>query len=219
MQEEEQGQNNEHQSIANKYDFEKSSMGMRYKFIHLAKTLPNIVDLGQGFPDWDPPRFLKESIMKSFSNDAFYQYTRNHGLIKLVESVARNYEKTFERKLNPMTEIVIGAGAGNVLYLAFKVLLNPGDEVILLEPFFDNYTPMIEFPGGKIVGVPMLPPKTRPKKDFQNIKDLKDEWTIDFDSLEKVFTKKTKVLLLNTPQNPTGKILSFEELKRVKNIR
>jgi len=188
------------------------------KFTELAEKT-NSVNLGQGMPDWQPPKFFMDNMQKQFSNTAFYQYTRNVGSIKLCEAVSRNYEKYFKRKIDPMTEVVIGAGGVNVLYIAMMALVKRGDEVVMIEPFYHDCCPQIQFCGGKVVGVPMIPPKSRPKSEFEKItKDVKDVWTIDFESLEKAFTKKTKVLYLNTPNNPTGKILTYEELHKIAKI-
>jgi len=185
-----------------------------YKFSHMANATKS-VNLGQGFPDWEPPKFFQDNVDKYFTNDAYYQYTRNTGDVKLVESIARNYEKSYKRKINPMTEIVVGAGAVNVLFVALTALVYPGDEVIILEPFYDCYLPQVQFNGGKVVGVPMNPPKKRSKSEYKKItNDLKDDWTVDFDLLEKAFNKNTKILLLNTPNNPTGKIFTYEELHK-----
>lgn len=206
----------ENQSLPKLEGFDKPTIWS--KFTHLANETKS-VNLGQGFPDWQPPKFFKELVFKHCTNNAFYQYTRNFGVPLLVESIARNYEKSFGRNINPLTEIFVANGAVNVLYLILTALVHQGDEVVLLEPFYDCYLPQVVFSGGKVVGVPMNPPKKRPRSDFQKItKDMKDDWTVDFDALEKAFNSNTKVLLLNTPNNPTGKIFSYDELRIIAKI-
>ena len=189
-----------------------------YKFSRMANETKS-VNLGQGFPDWQPPSFLKENVKKYFTDNAFYQYTRNLGQPKLCEAVARNYEKTFKRNLDPLKEILIGAGAVNILYVCLSALVNEGDEVVVLEPFYDCYLPQVQFSGGKVVGVPMIPPKIRSRSDYQKMtNDIKDDWTIDFETLEKAFNENSRILILNTPNNPTGKILNFEELEKISKL-
>lgn len=204
-----------------------------YKFSKLAMQTKS-ANLGQGFPDWKSPDFYYESLIKNITSPtANHQYTRSFGSLKLVESIARNYKDYFKRNIDPLNEVLVSNGATSLLYCSITALVEEGDEVVVLEPFFDCYLPQVLYSGGKIRGVPMIPPKPRNKKEIKlkyeldenNYSDIpsssnfiKDEWKIDFDLLRKTINEKTKVLVLNTPNNPTGKILSEEELDEIASI-
>lgn len=191
-----------------------------YKFSRLAMQTSS-VNLGQGFPDWDSPEFLLENIKKNVSlPNANHQYTRSYGNIKLAEAIANKYSPIMNKKIDHLNEVLVANGAVSLLYSALTSLVEQGDEVICLEPFYDCYLPQTRFVGGKYIGVPMIAPKFRNKSEFTDLsnKVLKDDWKIDFEKLRNSFTDKTRVLILNTPNNPTGKILSFEELKEIASI-
>lgn len=191
-----------------------------FNFSKLANQT-NSINLGQGFPDWNSPDFYLESLKKYMSDpNVNHQYTRSFGSVKLVESITRNYSEAFKRKIDPLSEILVSNGAVALLYNAITALIQEGDEAILIEPFYDCYLPQIKFSGGKVVGVPMHAPKLRSKKEYENLSNtnIKDEWKIDFNALKKALNHKTKLLVLNTPNNPTGKVLSEEELKEIASI-
>lgn len=211
--------NTQKSKIAN---FEKPTIW--YSFSRLAMTT-NSVNLGQGFPDWSPPEFFLETIQKHISNPTSnQQYSRFAGSIKFCESIARNYSEKFQRKIDPLTEVLVANGAVSLLYNIITAHIEEGDEMVVIEPFYDCYLPQAEFSKGKVIGVPMIPPQIRDKSEYANLLDegnknnIKDKWLIDFERLEKAFSEKTKILILNTPNNPTGKILTFDELKRIKVI-
>lgn len=177
-------------------------------------------NLGHGFPDWSPPEFLMESLARHFTG-GYLQYTRTNGHMKLAESIAKAYSESYKREINPMTEVLVTSGGVNGLYTILTGLVEKGDEVITLEPFYDCYLPQTQFCGGKVIGIPLLPPPIREKKEYLDptkYKDMKDFWTFDFEGLKKALSSKTKVLILNTPNNSTGKILSYEELNQIKDI-
>lgn len=203
-------------------DYEKPTIW--HTFSRLAMTT-NSVNLGQGFPDWSPPGFLLDSIQKHVSNPSSNnQYARFAGSLKLCESIARNYSQKFKRKIDPLTEVLVANGAVSLLYNIITAHVEQGDEVIVLEPFYDCYLAQTEFSGGKLIGVPMIPPKIREKSEYFNLINegnanrIKDSWQIDFKKLEKAFSDKTKLIILNTPNNPTGKVFSYTELHDIKTI-
>ncbi|VDD79003.1 unnamed protein product [Mesocestoides corti] len=111
-----------------------------------------------------------------------------------------------------MTEIIISVGGVGALSTIFLALINPGDEVVVIEPAFDCYAPQIEAAGGVYVGAPLVPPK--------NAKCRVDssEFTVDWEELELKITRKTKMLLLNSPCNPGGKVFTKEEIKKIADI-
>jgi aspartate/methionine/tyrosine aminotransferase len=193
-----------------------------FKFTKLAVQTGS-VNMGQGFPDWMPPQFLLDALNNRISDPKVnHQYTRTMGNLKLVENLAKTYSPVFKRTLDPLNEILVGNGAVALLFNMITALIHPGDEMIVLEGFYDCYLPQAVFNGGKVIGIPLIPPKRREKSEYFNIssgeRKIKDEWQVDFERLEAAFNEKTKILILNTPNNPTGKILSFSELERIKKI-
>jgi aspartate/methionine/tyrosine aminotransferase len=104
-----------------------------YKFSKLAATT-NSLNLGQGFPDWSTPEFYLETLKRNVSNpNTNHQYTRCYGSPKLVESIARNYEKNLERKIDPLNEVIVSNGAVSLLYNTITSLVEEGDEVIVID--------------------------------------------------------------------------------------
>ena len=154
-----------------------------YKFSRLA-AMTNSVNLGQGFPDWEPADFVLENIKNSINlSNANHQYTRSYGNMKLAEAIGKKYSVIFKRKIDPANEVLIANGAVSALYSAITGLVGEGDEVVAFEPFYDCYYPQTIFSYGKFIGVPMIPPsKFREKIEFNNLENkiLKDEWKIDF---------------------------------------
>ena len=191
-----------------------------YKASRLAVTT-NSANLGQGFPDWKPPSFFLESMTNHISNpDVNHQYSRTCGNLKLVEAISKNYSKIFNRKIDALKEVIVVNGAVSLLYNTITALVEPNDEVILIEPFYDCYLPQAKFSGAKVIGIPMIPPKIRPRTEYESMKpenysNIKDDWKIDMEKLANSLTNHTKILILNTPNNPTGKVLTHEELKEI----
>lgn len=170
----------------------------------------SVVNLGQGFFSYSPPAFAIEAAKRALDVPMFNQYSPTRGRPSLKKALADSYSPYFNRQLDPETEIVITAGANEGMYSAFTAFLNPGDEVIVFEPFFDQYISNIQLPGGKVVYVPLHPPK-----DNDTRTSPASEWAIDFAELEASITDKTKMIVLNSPHNPTGKVMSKEELEKI----
>jgi len=126
------------------------------KFSKLALKTDS-VNMGQGFPDWNPPEFFTQSLIKHIETGN-HQYCRTYGTKYLVESIARNYSVSYERKIDPMTEVIVTPGAVAGLYNAITGFISEGDEVIINEPFYDCYLPQIKFSGGIAIGSPLIPP-------------------------------------------------------------
>lgn len=163
------------------------------------------VNLGQGFPDYEAPAFVLASAEKAINNH-FNQYSRVQGHPRLVNALADYYSASFERKIEPMTEIQTTIGATEGLFAICQALVSPGDEVILIEPFYDAY-PCDVFLAG---GVPR----------FSSTKWNSDRkmWELDFPHLQSLINSKTKLLFLNNPQNVSGKVYSREELEKIAEI-
>ena len=101
-------------------------------------TIFTIFHLGQGFPDFDPPQFARESALKAIEGN-FHQYTRPAGHPPLVKLLANRYSKHLGREIDPMAEVAVTVGCSQALFVSMQCLVRPGDEVVLLEPFFDLY--------------------------------------------------------------------------------
>lgn len=162
------------------------------------------VNLGQGFPDFTPPQFLKEVWSDAVNVPSAHWYTRGQGYPRLVNALSDMYSPEFGRQIDPMSEIMTSVGAYESLYAAITAFTDPGDEVILIEPHFDSYSVVVEVCGGKPVYVPL-----KPEGDPTSA----NNWVLDKAEFEGAFTSKTKLLMVNTPHNPIGKLFSEEEME------
>lgn len=174
------------------------------------ETGQKVVNLGQGFFSYSPPDFAVAAAKESLDTAALNQYAPTRGLPNLRKAIADAYTPFFDRTLNPDTEVVVTAGANEGMFSAFTAFLDQGDEVIVFEPFFDQYISNIQLPGGVVKYVPLHPPKD----DDVRITSAA-EWSIDFEELENTITERTKIIVINSPQNPTGKVFSKDELTKI----
>ena len=161
----------------------------------------NAVNLGQGFPDFDGPVWLMEEAFKAMKSGK-NQYAPSPGIISLRKRISDVQKKYYEMDYNPETEITITAGATEALYCAVSAFINPGDEVVLFEPYYDAYQADVVLAGGVPVYV------TLNKPDF----------TFDRDELLKAISSKTKMIIINSPHNPTGKVFTYEELEFIAGV-
>ncbi|KAJ5525874.1 kynurenine aminotransferase [Penicillium frequentans] len=169
-----------------------------------------VVHMGQGFFGYNPPQFVLDAARDALGRVECNQYSPTKGRPRLKQAIASSFSPTLGRELNPETEVVITTGANEGILCAFMAFLEPGDEVIVFEPFFDQYISNIEMPGGKVRYVPMKPPI-----DGATRTSSAAEWNIDFQELENSISSRTKMIVINTPHNPVGKILSSAELDRI----
>lgn len=156
----------------------------------------NAINLAQGFPDFESPVSLKEFASRAIFNN-HNQYARSMGCIPFVEAISEKVNKHYGIKLNYKTEITTFSGATEGIFSSLMGLSNDGDEVIVFEPFYDSYTPSISMCG--------LIPK------FYRLNP--PDYNVLYNDLEQLITPSTKIILLNTPHNPTGKVFSEKELK------
>ena len=174
-------------------------------------------NLGQGFPDWAPPQFMLDSLRDAIDSP-FHQYTRPAGHPELVELLGERYSKHMDREIDPYREVTVTVGASQALFLTLTTLLEPGDEVAMFDPYFDLYLKQLKAIAPKAVpkfitlGSAGVDEKPNPRANEA------DPWAVDVNSLESAITDKTKVLLLNSPHNPTGKVFSLEELKAIAKV-
>ncbi len=159
------------------------------------------VNLGQGFPNFAGPDFLKAAAVEAIQND-INQYAPGIGRPALRQAIARKMARHYGLPVNPDTDVTVTVGATEAIFSAVLGLVDPGDEVIVFEPYYDSYLPAIEFAGGVAKLYTLRPPN----------------WDIDPAALAALFTDKTKMILINTPHNPTGKVFSADELALIADL-
>lgn len=155
----------------------------------------NAVNLGQGFPDFAAPDFLKQAAQEAIAADV-NQYAPTYGRTTLRSAIAQKMERHYGLLVNPEREVLVTHGATEAICAAILGLVDPGDEVILFEPFYDSYVPSVIMAGG----VPRFYTLRQP------------DWRIDPEQLAALFSHKTKLIVVNTPHNPTGKLFTQDEL-------
>ncbi|KAI9843065.1 MAG: putative secondary metabolism biosynthetic enzyme [Thelocarpon superellum] len=178
-----------------------------------ASPVQPIVNMGQGFFGYNPPPFVIDAAKRALDQVECNQYSPTRGRPRLKKALAAAYSPFFNRQLDPDTEITISTGANEGMLCAFMAFVEPGDEVILFEPFFDQYSPNIEMAGGAIKYVPFHPPA---RGDWEVASA--GEWTVDIEELRKAITPKTRMMVLNSPHNPVGKVFTREELLEIGNL-
>lgn len=179
------------------------------EFIDLAiKHKP--LNLGQGFPDFAPPKHVTDALADVTKGDniLLHQYTRGYGHPRLIQALSKLYSQFINRTINPTTEILVTGGAYEALFCAIMGCVNKGDEVIIIEPFFDCYEPMVRLAGGTPVFIPL-----RPKSGGAVLHS--SDWVLDEEELASKFNKNTKAIIVNTPNNPLGKVFSQKELEYI----
>ncbi|HEX3697221.1 MAG TPA: methionine aminotransferase [Polyangia bacterium] len=154
------------------------------------------VNLGQGFPDFPAPDFIKEAAIRHIREDR-NQYALSFGVPRLRSALADNWLRRHGETLDPDAEITVASGCTELLLDAMLAFVNPGDEVIIFEPAYDAYVPDILMAGGTPRVVPLRLPR----------------WEWDPTELRAAFNSKTRAVVLNTPHNPTGKVFSRPELE------
>jgi len=173
-------------------------------FFDIVSTRDDIISLSIGEPDFDTPWHVREmSIFSLERGGAATSYTSNLGLLKLREGLAQYAHVFFGLSYDPESEVLVTVGVSEALDLAVRAITNPGDEIIYHEPAFVSYAPVILFAGGKPVCV-----RTRAENNFKLTRD----------ALEEKITDRTKAVLMNYPNNPTGAVLTAEELEPIADL-
>ncbi|WP_109124362.1 pyridoxal phosphate-dependent aminotransferase [Dyella sp. C11] len=153
------------------------------------------VNLGQGFPDFEPPQPLRDAITRAMA-EGRNQYAPGIGLQPLREQIALKTERMYGHKVDPNTEVTVTSGATEALFSAIAAVVRAGDEVIVFDPAYDSYEPAIELQGARAVHIPLQAPTFG--VDWQRVRDA--------------VTPKTRMILINSPHNPTGAVLSAADL-------
>ena len=154
------------------------------------------VNLAQGFPDFSAPEALKQAAREAITQD-FNQYAITWGAKSLRNAIAARYRRTYGLELDPETEITVCCGSTEGMIDSLTAVTNPGDEIVIFEPFYENYGPDTKLCGAVPRFVRLHPP----------------DWSFDPDELRRAFSPRTKAIILNSPNNPTGKVFSREELE------
>ena len=164
----------------------------------------NAVNLSQGFPDFAAPEEIKEAARQAISDD-INQYAITWGAKPLRDAIVEKFERTQAVKYDPEREITICCGSTEAMMSAMMAIINPGDEIVVFEPFYENYGPDAILSGASPRFVRMRPPGAE-----------NPDWSFDRDELAAAFGANTKAIILNTPNNPTGKVFTKSELEFIR---
>ncbi|XP_028165953.1 kynurenine--oxoglutarate transaminase 3 [Ostrinia furnacalis] len=183
------------------------------EYIQLAAEYKPAANLGQGFPDYPPPEHVTKALAEIATGDncLLNQYTRGFGHPRLVQNLSKVYSPLIGRQIDPLNEILVSSGAYEALFSAILGHVDKGDEVIVIEPYFDCYDYMIKFAGGVSKFIAL-----KPKTNSPNMTSA--DWVLDEKELTSLFGPKTKMLILNTPHNPLGKVFTRSELEVIANL-
>src|SRR6266478_501144 len=159
------------------------------------------VNLSQGFPDFAAPEEIKEAARRAIADD-INQYAITWGAKPLRDAIVKKFERTQGVKYDPEREVTICCGSTEAMMSAMMAIINPGDEIVVFEPFYENYGPDAILSGATPRFVKLTPPS----------------WSFDREELARAFGRRTKAIIINTPNNPTGKVFSREELEYVRDL-
>ena len=169
------------------------------KFFDLAASMKGVISLGVGEPDFVTPWNVRQACIRSLEQ-GYTAYTANAGLLELRQEIAKYLKKQFEVSYDPNDEIIVTVGASQALDVAMRAIINPDDEVLIIEPSFVSYAPLVSLAGG--VPVPVAT-------------TLENEFKVQPEQIEAAITAKTKAILLCSPNNPTGAMLNKSELEKL----
>lgn len=161
----------------------------------------NAINLGQGFPDYEMSEELIALVNEAMKG-GYNQYVHMNGYLPLREALAEKVQFLYNTAVHPDTQITVTPGGTYALYTALTTILQPGDEVIVFEPAYDSYIPAIELNGAKAVAVSLTFP----------------EYKINWEDVKHHITERTRAIMINSPHNPTGSVLSKEDIKQLRSI-
>jgi aspartate/methionine/tyrosine aminotransferase len=163
--------------------------------------LHGAVNLSQGFPDFPAPTEVKEAARRAIESDV-NQYAITWGARSLRQAIARKFERLYSVPVDPEREVTVTCGSTEAMMATLLAILNPGDEVVVFEPFYENYGPDAILSGAVPRFVKLRPP----------------DWSFDPEELERAFSARTRAVIVNTPNNPTGKVFTRAELEKVADL-
>ncbi|RNA70506.1 aminotransferase [Alteribacter keqinensis] len=172
------------------------------KFFDLASSMDNIISLGVGEPDYATPWNIREASIASLER-GMTSYTANAGILELREEISRYLNREFHTPYDPENEVIVTAGASEAIDLAMRSTVNPGDEVLVVEPSFVSYAPLVSLIGGVPVSVPT---------------SIENGFKVTADQIAERVTDRTRGILLCFPNNPTGTVMTKEELEQVATV-
>jgi len=168
----------------------------------VANQHPGCINLAQGFPDFPAPEAIKNAAIEAIKADV-NQYAITWGSVSLRNAIAEKVSRFNKiRFVEPDRNITVTCGSTEAMISSMKAIINPGDEVIIFEPFYENYGPDCLLSGATPRYIKLNSP----------------EWSFDFEQLETLFNKKTKAIILNSPNNPTGKVFNEKEMKIIADL-
>jgi methionine aminotransferase len=153
------------------------------------------VNLGQGFPDFEPPQALRDAVTRAMAN-GLNQYAPGIGTAALREQIALKTERLYGHKVSADSDITVTSGATEALFAAIAAVVRAGEEVIVFDPAYDSYEPAIELQGARAVHIPLTVPS----------------FSIDWQRVRDAITPRTRMILINSPHNPSGAVLSAQDL-------
>jgi len=159
------------------------------------------INLSQGFPDFNCAPELIDAVTR-YMREGHNQYAPMPGTIPLREALAMKIERLYGRRYDPVTEITVTSGATEALFASLTALVHPGDDVLLFQPAYDSYVPAIQLSGGTPVFVTLRPP----------------DYHIDWEAARRALTPRTRVIVLNSPHNPTGMILTADDMRELQRL-
>ncbi|KAJ3818298.1 pyridoxal phosphate-dependent transferase [Lentinula raphanica] len=180
-----------------------------WSIYNVANLPADCINLGQGYMNFAPPEWVKKAAEEALGTVAANHYSHPKGRMRLRQAIKKVYDPQLQRELDVEKEILVTSGANEGQYSVFTAFLEQGDEVIMFEPFFDQYLASVTFNGGVPIYVPLHPPANASGK-FSS-----DEWKINPEELRAAITPRTKMIIVNTPHNPVGKVFTRAELEMI----
>ncbi|MGA1372745.1 MAG: methionine aminotransferase [Pseudomonadales bacterium] len=172
-------------------------------FTHMSELAreTGALNLSQGFPDFDGPRYLLERVQFHLTHGQ-NQYAPMAGVMSLREAIADKVQDLYRCSVDPVREITVTAGATEALFCAISAVVRPGDEVILFDPAYDSYDPVVRLQGGRSRRIPLTPP----------------HYGVDWDRVADALSPRTRLIVVNTPHNPTGSVWSVADLAALREL-
>lgn len=169
------------------------------KYFDLASEMEGVISLGVGEPDFDTPWHIREAAIYSIESGKTH-YTANQGLLELREEICLYQKRRFHLDYDPVDNVIVTVGGSEAIDIAMRAIVNPGDEVILMEPSYVAYTPSVELTGAIPVHIKL---------------EHEDQFKLTPDKLEAAITPKTKAILMNFPSNPTGGVMTEDDYAKL----